>query len=96
MELRDKYIHAISRPEEKHYAEKKEDDAMLEDMKFALEFLKFSGRKEASPRDVVALAKVAEFYRKHYGKKPAAKTKDEMPERVREEAAEEKMTEGEE
>ncbi|MBI2173477.1 MAG: hypothetical protein HYT73_04725, partial [Candidatus Aenigmarchaeota archaeon] len=53
--------------------EKKEPDekappsnAMIDDMKFALEFLRFNGKKDATPSEVAAVAKVAEFYRKHY------------------------------
>ena len=66
MELRDRYIMEISK--EKKVPEEKAppSNALIDDMKFALEFLKFNGKKDATPGEVAAVAKVAEFYRKHY------------------------------
>ncbi len=66
MGLRDRYILEISKektaPDEKGLP----GNATIDDMKFALEFLRFNGKKDATPNEVAAVAKVAEFYRKHY------------------------------
>lgn len=84
MGLRDRYILEISK--EKNVPEEKgpPGNAMIDDMKFALEFLRFNGKNDATPNEVAAVAKVAEFYRKHYKeKKPEIKSstvEDEMAE----------------
>ena len=84
MELRDKYIYALAKQEEKKPGIRKEDSAVIEDMKFALEFLKFNGKEEVLPSDVAAVARVAEFYRKYYKKEDV---REEIIEDSREESA---------
>ena len=65
MELKDRYIHALLSHAEKKPGPAIHDPASIEDMKFALDFMKFRGINEASPSDVAAVAKVAEFYRNY-------------------------------
>lgn len=70
MDLRDRYIYALTKQERKKAESRKQDSAMIDDMKFALEFLRFNGKEEVLPSDVAAIARVAEFYRKYYKSTP--------------------------